>query len=160
TPEALATLPVFPLKNGVLFPHLFLPLSAGRPASVAAVDTAMAGEKKGPPVVPQPHAPPEKPAADDPSPARTRATGTKPARSEGGVELLVQGVERVALVRLEQGQPLLTARVRPLPMPDDKGTEVEALHRAVLDLAAQAVEIAHPEAAVNLAQLASQDPMV
>ena len=32
------TLPVLPLKNTVLFPHLFMPLSVGRPASTAATE--------------------------------------------------------------------------------------------------------------------------
>ena len=36
------TLPVLPLKSAVLFPYLLMPLSAGRPASIAAVEAAMA----------------------------------------------------------------------------------------------------------------------
>jgi len=43
------TLPVLPLKNTVLFPYLFLPLSVGRPDSVAAVEAALASEEKAPP---------------------------------------------------------------------------------------------------------------
>jgi ATP-dependent Lon protease len=39
-------LPVLPLKNAVLFPYLVMPLSAGRPASVAAVEAALASESK------------------------------------------------------------------------------------------------------------------
>ena len=77
----------------------------------------------------------------------TRAVIKKMARRPPGIELLVQGIERVALVRLEQAEPYLRARVRPLPLPDDQGPEVEALRRAVLDLTAQAIELAQPEAA-------------
>ena len=40
------TLPVLPLKNTVLFPHLFMPLSVGRPSSLAAVEAALATEEK------------------------------------------------------------------------------------------------------------------
>ena len=84
------------------------------------------------------------------------------ARSEAGIELLVQGLERVELVRLEQTEPHLRARVRPLPLPDDQGPEVEALRRAVLGLTARALELAHPESAVNIEQFASQtqDPLL
>ena len=80
------------------------------------------------------------------------------ARSGAGIELLVQGVERVTLVRLEQTEPYLRAIVRPLPLPDDQGTEVEALRRAVLELTARALELAHPEGGFNIEQLAAQAP--
>ena len=40
------TLPLLPLKNAVLFPYLVMPLSAGRPASIAAVEAALATESK------------------------------------------------------------------------------------------------------------------
>jgi len=37
-------LPLLPLKNTVLFPYLFIPLSVGRPQSLAAVEAALATE--------------------------------------------------------------------------------------------------------------------
>src|SRR5205823_541471 len=42
----VATLPVVPLKNTVLFPHLFMPLSVGRPGSLAAAESVLASEDK------------------------------------------------------------------------------------------------------------------
>src|SRR5262249_45174467 len=39
-------LPVLPLKNTVLFPGLFIPLSVGRPQSLAAIEAALATEEK------------------------------------------------------------------------------------------------------------------
>src|SRR5258708_2143680 len=39
-------IPVLPLRNTTLFPETMVPLSAGRPASVAAVEAALAGEEK------------------------------------------------------------------------------------------------------------------
>jgi ATP-dependent Lon protease len=157
----LASLPVLPLKNSVLFPYLFLPLSAGRPSSVAAVEAAMASEDKGILVVAQRTATTEQPTADDLYTVGTKGVIKKLSRSNNSVELLVQGLERVTLVRLEQTEPYLRASVRPLPLPDDEGTEVEALRRAVLELAAKAVEIAHPESAAQLNQLTAQaqDPL-
>ena len=44
--ENIRSLPLLPLKNSVLFPHLLMPLSVGRPASVAAVEAAMATEER------------------------------------------------------------------------------------------------------------------
>lgn len=44
--QVVYTLPVLPLKNAVLFPYLLMPLSAGRPGSIAAVEAALATESK------------------------------------------------------------------------------------------------------------------
>ena len=42
----LRTLPLLPLKNSVLFPGLLMPLSVGRPSSLAAVESAVISEEK------------------------------------------------------------------------------------------------------------------
>lgn len=44
--EIIETLPVLPIKNALLFPFLQMPLSVGRPSSLAAVEAAMASEEK------------------------------------------------------------------------------------------------------------------
>jgi ATP-dependent Lon protease len=160
-PQALQALPVLALKNTVLFPGLFAPLSAGRPVSVAAVEAALATEEKAIVLLAQRDASVEKPGEADLYAVGTRGVIKKVNRSDKGVELLVQGVERVALVRLEQTEPYLKARVRPLPLPEDNDTEVEALFRATVELAAKAVELVQPERSLNVAQLAAQaeDPL-
>src|SRR5262249_32209535 len=140
-PENLTSLPVLPLKNTVLFPYLFLPLSAGRPMSMAAAEAALASEETTFLAITQRNPQADEPGAEDLYAIGTRAVIGKRARARAGLELLVQGVERGALVRIEQTEPYLGARVRPLPMPDDQGTEIEALRRAVLDLTAQAIAL-------------------
>ena len=60
------------------------------------------------------------------------------ARSTAGIELLVQGLERVAVVCLEQTEPYLRAqRSSRCRCPRIEGPEVEALRRAVLELTAR-----------------------
>jgi ATP-dependent Lon protease len=154
-------LPVLPLKNTVLFPHLFLPLAVGRPYSVAAVEAALQGEEKTLVLVAQKDAANDQPGPDDLYTVGTRAVVKKMARSEGTIEMIVQGVERVALLKFEQTEPFLKARVSPLPMPDDSSTEVEALYRAILDLAGRAMALIQPQAEFNVQQLAAQaqDPV-
>src|ERR671925_378332 len=63
--DTIQTLPVLPIKNTVLFPHLQMPLSIGRPASIAAVETAMASEEKQIIVVAQRDATVDTPTQDD-----------------------------------------------------------------------------------------------
>src|SRR5436190_14212885 len=98
----LTALPVLPLRNTVLFPGLFLPLSVGRPSSVAAVEAALTGEEKTFIVTAQRDSTKDEPGFDDLHTIGVRAVVRKMARSESGIELLVQGVERVVLVRAEQ----------------------------------------------------------
>jgi ATP-dependent Lon protease len=157
----LTSLPVLPIKNTVLYPFLLMPLSVGRPASRAAAEAALATEDKTLLVIAQREENVDEPKQDDLFTIGTRAVIKKMARSENGLELLVQGAERVVLVRLEQTTPYLRATVRPFPLPDDEGPEIEALHRAILELAAKAVSLAQPQAQVDIGQLLAQarDPM-
>jgi ATP-dependent Lon protease len=160
--EVVQTLPVLPMKNTVLFPYLFLPLSVGRPATIAAVEAALATEDKTLLLVAQRDPNNEQPGPDDLFPMGTRAVIKKMVRpQQGGIEILVQGSERLAILKIEQTEPYLKARVRPLPFPDDSGTELEALERAVIELAGKVIELAQPQANVNIDQLAAQaqDPL-
>src|SRR5438105_15726039 len=99
TASAVWTLPVLPIKNTVLFPGLFLPLSVGRPSSVAAVEAALAGEEKTFVVVAQKDPAQESPGFDDLYPIGVRAVVRKMARSDSGLELLIQGMEKVLLLK-------------------------------------------------------------
>jgi ATP-dependent Lon protease len=159
--SVLHTLPVLPLKNTVLYPYLFVPLSAGRPGSVAAVEAALATEDKTIVLLAQRDASVDQPGSDDLYTIGTRGVIKKVNQSEAGLQLLVQGVDRVAVVRLEQTEPYLKAKVRDLPLPEDEGVELEALHRTLLEQAARAAELTQPQGAAGLAQLAAQaeDPL-
>jgi ATP-dependent Lon protease len=156
-----AVLPVLPLKNTVLFPHLFMPLSVGRPGSLAAIEAVLASEDKALVVSAQRDAANDQPDFDGLYTIGTRAVIKKMARGEGVIELLVQGVERVTLLKAEQNEPFLKARVRTLSLPEDGGTEVEALQRAVIELAGRVLELAQVQAPITIEQLVAQaqDPL-
>src|SRR6266540_1780872 len=89
--ETFESLPVLPLKNAVLLPHLFMPLAASRPGSIAAIEAAISSEEKTLLVVAQRNPKAEQPALDDLYTIGTRAVVKKMARSDNGIELLVQG---------------------------------------------------------------------
>ena len=156
TASAVQSLPVLPLKNTVLFPFLFIPLSVGRDTSRAAVEAAMANEDKSLVLVAQRDSTEEDPKASSLFTVGTRATIKKMARSEAGIEVLVQGLERVTLQEFEQTEPFLKARVATLAFPTDQGTEVEALYRTVLEQARKVINLMQPEANVSVQQLAAQ----
>ncbi|MGE5569384.1 MAG: endopeptidase La [Rhodospirillales bacterium] len=160
--EDVQVLPLLPLKNSVLFPHLLMPLSVGRPSSRAAVEAVLATEGKELVIVAQRDSSKDEPQFEDLYNIGTKAIIKKMARqSENQMELIVLGVERVVILRLEQSQPYLTARVRPYPLPDEKTPEVQALHRAVIELAGRAIQLAQPNLPVEVSQFLSStdDPV-
>ncbi len=162
TEPKIQTLPVLPLKNSVLFPQLLMPLAVGRPASLAAVAAAMASEGKEIVIAAQRDASVEEPSQADLYGIATRAIVRRMTRSsESASELLVLGAERVAILKLEHNGEYLEARVSSLPLPQDSGPEVEALRRAVAELAQKAFALVQPETPVELGQMlaGSEEPM-
>jgi ATP-dependent Lon protease len=160
-PAGELSLPVLPLKNTVLFPLMFMPLAAGRPSSVAAIETTLGSEDKSFIVVAQRDGSVEEPKADDLYRVGTRAVIKKMNRTPERFELLVQGIDRVQLESFDQEEPFLKARARVLPLPRETDTEIEALHRALLDLAQRVLELAQPESPMHVQQFLAQaaDPL-
>src|SRR5688500_4084431 len=119
------SLPLLPLKNSVLFPSVWMPLTAGRPASIAAIEAVLAREDKELVVVAQRDAAVEAPGPQDFFSIGTKAVVKRMARRpDGTMELMVQGVERIVVIRIEQTEPYLRARVRLAPIPEERNTEI------------------------------------
>ena len=161
--EKMITLPVLPLKNAVLFPGLAMPLSIGRKQTVAAIEAALAKEGKEILVFSQRDA-----SEDTPTQESLYGVGVKAVvrrmsmNPDGSMEVLVMGAERVAMVKMEDnGSGYLDARVRPFNVPEEMGTEVEALSRALLELAQKALTLAQPEMAPDLNRMmaTTEDPL-
>ncbi|HVK10623.1 MAG TPA: endopeptidase La [Gemmataceae bacterium] len=150
--------PVLPIKNTVLFPGLFLPLSVGRPASRAALEAGLATEDKQIVVVAQRDADRDAPGLDDVYPVGTLAVIKKLNRSADSFEILVQGTTRVRLLSLAQSEPFLKANVEQLPVPESKSDQVEAQYRAVLDGARKVLELARPQGDIDIDQMLAQAP--
>ena len=156
------TLPVLPLKNTVLFPYLLMPLSVGRPSSLAAVEAALTTEEKEIVLFAQRDPAVDSPKQDDLYTIGTKAMIRKMSRpNDSSVELLVLGMERVTLVKLDASEPFLRARVRPSPLPEDKSPELEALQGALIELATNAIQLAQPNTPAEITRLlaANDDPL-
>jgi len=148
-------LPVFPLKNAVLFPYLGMPLAAGRPVSVAAIEAAVATEEKEILVVAQRDASVQEPGKDDFFDVGTKGVIRRLAPApQGGMQVFVQGIQRVRLREITQLSPFVAARFEQAPVALDVGDEVEALEREVKALAEKALALARPDASeIDLSQL-------
>jgi ATP-dependent Lon protease len=154
-------LPVLPIKNTVIFPKLLSPLAVGRPASRAAVEAALASVDKTLVVLTQRDPADEGTTLDALYGVGTRVVVKRMARSAEGIELLVQGLDRVVVERAVQTEPYVIAAVRALPVPEDTGTEIEALVRTVKESTLRVLELANPALVANFEAFAGQasDPI-
>ena len=102
------TLPVLPLRDTVVYPGVAVPISAGRPGTVEAVQEALDGDRRLFAVA-------QKENVDDAVPDVLYGVGTvvriiQTHRVRGGVQLLVQGEERAQAVSYEaEGEGMLRA---------------------------------------------------
>ena len=139
-------LPVLPLKNTVVFPHVLVPLGVGRPRSLRLLEDLAPGDRTLA-VAAQYDEQVEEATWDE-----VRHVGTIVRiqhllkMPDGTMQLAVQGVERVRLVKAESHSPYLVATLEPYPEEswDDSEPEVEreALVRTVVTTFQQLVAIA------------------
>ncbi len=155
-------LPALPLKNTILFPGLLLPLSVGRDNSLKAVQAALNTESKEIILIAQRDPQVETPSPDDLYTIGTKAVIRKSSRvAEGVLEILVLGVERVVVMKVEAEEPHLSVKYRLLPLPQDGGSELEALNGSLLELAQKAISLAQPQTSGEITRMlaASDDPL-
>jgi ATP-dependent Lon protease len=149
-------LPLLPLKNSVLFPFALMPLAVGRPQSLASLEAASKGEEKLVAVFTQRNAEIDDPKLEDLSHLGTKAVIRRMGRSDGMVQALVQGLERIELVGLDLSAEHPTATVRSAPLPADSSPEAEGLARELIELAAGIQDLVGAEPRIDFAELAAQ----
>src|SRR5947207_1658208 len=156
-------IPVLPLQNTTLFPETMVPLSVGRPGSIAAVEAALGGEEK---LLACISVRPERVSDGDAKPEDLYEVGTlvqikRMERVEDTLNLIVQGTARILVEKWTQEAPFLRARVLILPeLTVKNGEEVEAAKRNVQGLIQQALAYlpqVPPE--VRLVVLGADDPV-
>ena len=99
TPTKSLDLPVLPLRDVVVFPHMVIPLFVGRVRSVAALDAAMAGAQRIL-LVAQKDAAQDSPAPDDIYRVGTVAAILQMLKMpDGTVKVLVEGKRRAVIAR-------------------------------------------------------------
>jgi ATP-dependent Lon protease len=154
-------LPLLPLKNTVVFPYLFVPLSAGRRLSLGAVEAALLSDDKSIVLIAQRNPMVDVPTISDLFTIGTKGIIKKTVRSEERIDFLVQGTERVALLNVERTTPYLEGSVNTLFFAADQGIEVEALQRAILELAERILKLGQTQITFNIEQLAERtgDPL-
>ena len=136
-------LPVLPVRATVLFPipEAMTPLLVARPASVAAIESALAGDRRLI-VLAQQDPEQERVTAEDLYTVGTEAhVGRMLKLPDGTTSVLVEGLRRVMVDEIIQEEPFVLARGRPLSDVEDEtgaaadlGAEVLKLFERVVDL--------------------------
>ena len=144
-PPTPTTLPLLPLRDVVVFPHMVIPLFVGRPKSIKALEAAMEVERRIM-LVAQKAAAKDEPTADDMFEMGCVASILQMLKlPDGTVKVLVEGVQRAQVLSVEDGESHFTASVHPLEATQElAGTdtaELEALRRAVMQQFDQYVKL-------------------
>ncbi|RZT98067.1 endopeptidase La [Rivibacter subsaxonicus] len=130
-PAEPITLPLLPLRDVVVFPHMVIPLFVGRPKSIKALEAAMEAGRQIMLVA-------QKAAGkDEPKPEDMFEVGCVSSilqmlkLPDGTVKVLVEGVQRATTRSIDDNGEHFTAEVLPVPPEATASSEVEALRRAV-----------------------------
>ena len=131
-PHESVTLPLLPLRDVVVFPHMVIPLFVGRPKSIKALDAAMESGKHIL-LVAQKQAAKDDPGAEDLYEIGSVATVLQMLKlPDGTVKVLVEGTQRARIESVKDQSELLTAQARPIAVDAGPAHEVEAMRRALL----------------------------
>src|SRR5512140_2671114 len=130
-PEA-TSLPLLPLRDVVVFPHMVIPLFVGRPKSIKALDVAMDAGKNIL-LVAQKSAAKDDPVAEDLYPIGSVATVLQMLKlPDGTVKVLVEGTQRAQIIAVKDEGEHLSAEARTLAGEPGPALEIEAMRRALL----------------------------
>ncbi|GHF28748.1 Lon protease [Kordiimonas sediminis] len=136
-----ATLPVLPLRDIVVFPHMIVPLFVGRDKSVLALEEVMANDKQIL-LVAQKDGAEDDPSVEDVYEIGTIATVLQLLKlPDGTVKVLVEGQTRARIEDFVRQEDFFEAQVSVLEPGEDDSAELEALGRTVISQFEQYVKL-------------------
>jgi len=144
TDQVSGAIPVLPLRDVVVYPHMVIPLFVGREKSINALDTAMQEDKQIL-LVAQTNAEIDDPTMDDIHEIGTLSTILQLLKlPDGTVKVLVEGVERACINRFADTDAFFTAHVdllEPAGEDDSDNKELEVLTHSLLAMFDQYVKL-------------------
>ncbi|MDA3922552.1 MAG: endopeptidase La [Salinisphaera sp.] len=152
-----ALVPVLPLRDVVVFPHMAIPLFVGREKSITALEAAMAEDKKIL-LVAQKAADIDDPGADDIYEVGTLASILQLLKlPDGTVKVLVEGADRARLSNLHESDGRLIADYSTIDEAEDDSAEMDALMRNAVSTFESYVKLNKKVPAELLPSLSSMD---
>ena len=154
--EPMQLVPILPLRDVVVYPHMVIPLFVGREKSIKALDAAMSDNKQIL-LVAQKSAEVDEPNTDEIHRIGTLSTILQLLKlPDGTIKVLVEGVERAQVVNYLEDEEFFSAQISLLKSDDqsDDEKELEVMARSVTNLFEQYVKLnkkVPPEVLTSLA---------
>ncbi|MCZ8220539.1 MAG: endopeptidase La [Acidovorax sp.] len=142
-PATPIDLPLLPLRDVVVFPHMVIPLFVGRPKSIKALEMAMEADRRIM-LVAQKAAAKDEPSVSDMFDVGCVSTILQMLKlPDGTVKVLVEGQQRALVASIEDTETHFMATVTPVEATPEanKPSEIEALRRAVMQQFDQYVKL-------------------
>ena len=151
------TVPVLPLRDVVVYPHMVIPLFVGRDKSIKALDAAMQEDKQIL-LLAQKNAEIDDPTLDDLYPIGTLANILQLLKlPDGTIKVLVEGAQRARMIELAPAEGYHAARIEPIEdQVELDEREMEVLMRSAMSLFDQYVKLnkkVPPEVLTSLASI-------
>ena len=154
--QTVGTLPVLPLRDIVVFPHMIVPLFVGREKSVRALESVMKEDKQIL-LVAQKNAALDDPSADDIYRVGTVSTILQLLKlPDGTVKVLVEGLHRAKINSFTEKEAFFEVEAETIAIVDNDRQEVEALSRTVVSQFEQYIKLNKkiaPEVLVSVNQI-------
>ena len=141
--EVYETLPIVPLRDVVVFPHMMMPFVIGRPSSTRALDHALMKDKRI--FLAAQH----DASIDDPRPDDIYTMGCVAnvvqnlKLPDGNIKVLVEGVDRARAVEWKEDKGFYRVVVKVLPKQKETSGEIEATMGRVVSLFEQYVKLSN-----------------
>ena len=134
-PAEAIDLPLLPLRDVVVFPHMVIPLFVGREKSIKALEAAMESERRIM-LVAQKAAAKDEPVVEDMFAVGCVSTILQMLKlPDGTVKVLVEGQQRAKVNHITDGELHFTTNVTPIVpeiLAEPQNNDIEALRRAVV----------------------------
>src|SRR6478735_9441758 len=135
------TLPLLPLRDVVVFPHMVIPLFVGRPKSIKALEAAME-QGKSIMLAAQKAAAKDEPSANDIYEIGCVANILQMLKlPDGTVKVLVEGSQRARIHSVEDVKTHFTVQVTPIASDPATDSETEAMRRTMIQQFDQYVKL-------------------
>ena len=141
--EVYETLPIVPLRDVVVFPHMMMPFVIGRPSSTRALDHALLKDKRIF-LAAQHDASIDDPRPDDIFTMGCVANVVQSLKlPDGNIKVLVEGVDRARAVEWKEDKGFYRVVVKVLPKQKETSGEIEATMGRVVSLFEQYVKLSN-----------------
>ena len=141
--ETYETIPIVPLRDVVVFPHMMMPFVIGRPSSTRALEHSLLGDKRI--FLAAQH----DAANDDPKPNDIYTMGCVAnivqslKLPDGNIKVLVEGVDRARVMEWKEDKGFYRVEIKVIDKQNDNSSDIQDTMNRVMSLFEQYVKLSN-----------------